>query len=134
MRHSPGVRVRLQSEQTHAQTRTPFVFVGNNEYEIEGMDLGGRRRLDRGTLVAYLAPRLGAADLPKLLALALAGRVRRTRTLESFATRELEIDTPGRRRLRVALDGEVRVMATPLRYRVLPGALAVIVPADQKTI
>jgi diacylglycerol kinase family enzyme len=34
-----------------------------------------------------------------------------------------------RARLRVATDGEVTVMETPLRYRVRPGALKVIVPA-----
>jgi diacylglycerol kinase family enzyme len=30
--------------------------------------------------------------------------------------------------LRVATDGEVNVMKTPLRYRVRPGALTVLVP------
>jgi 3',5'-cyclic AMP phosphodiesterase CpdA len=41
---------------------------------------------------------------------------------------ELEIDTR-RKHLRVATDGEVNSMVPPLRYRVRPGALTVIVPA-----
>lgn len=49
--------------------------------------------------------------------------------LESFATRELHVDTRARRAVRVALDGEVRFMTMPLRYRILPRALRVIVPA-----
>jgi diacylglycerol kinase family enzyme len=35
------------------------------------------------------------------------------------------------RRLRVATDGEVTVMAPPLRYRIRPAALPVIVPRAQ---
>ena len=129
MRAYRGLRVRLQAGSAQERARTPFVFVGNNAYETEGLRLGTRARLDGGTLLAYLAPRLHARDLPGLLALALAGRVRQSQTLESFPAADLEIDTPGRRRLRVALDGEVRVLATPLRYRMLPLALTVIVPA-----
>ena len=41
---------------------------------------------------------------------------------------ELQIDTPHGGRVRVALDGEILHMNTPLRYRVRPLALNVIVP------
>jgi diacylglycerol kinase family enzyme len=129
LRQYRGLRVRLETAHAHARARTPFVFVGNNEYETEGFRLGARKRIDCGRLFAYLAPRMHARDLPKMLALALLGRVRTTHSLESFPTSELEVDTPGRLRLRVALDGEVRVMTPPLRYRILPAALSVIVPA-----
>jgi hypothetical protein len=36
----------------------------------------------------------------------------------------------GRRRLKVATDGEVTKMALPLRFRVLEGQLHLMVPAD----
>jgi diacylglycerol kinase family enzyme len=42
----------------------------------------------------------------------------------------LYIDTRSKR-VGVALDGEVTVMETPLRYRVLPRALRVIVPKPE---
>lgn len=42
---------------------------------------------------------------------------------------EVCIDTP-HRRLRVATDGEVRQIDTPLNYRLHAGALRVIVPAS----
>jgi diacylglycerol kinase family enzyme len=129
LRHSRGLVVQLTSGHATVPERTPFVFVGNNEYETEGLHLGARRRLDCGKLFAYRAPRLRPRDLPKMLALALVGRVRRTHTLDAVPTRELDIHTPGRRRVRVALDGEVHVMATPLHFRIRPLALTVIVPA-----
>jgi diacylglycerol kinase family enzyme len=129
VRQYRGVRVRLETGTLTNTAVTPFLFVGNNEYQIEGIRLGSRLRLDAGRLYAYLAPRLRGSDLPKLLALALAGRVMDNHVLESMATRDLEVETPGRRAVRVALDGEVTLMTVPLRYRILPRALNVIVPA-----
>lgn len=126
LRHHRGVVVRITAEDSPHVARTPFLFVGNNEYHVEGLRLGARDRVDGGRLFAYLAPRVHARDLPKLLARALMGREHDT--LESFAAAALQVDTPGRRRLRVATDGEVAVMSTPLHYRVRPGELRVIVP------
>ena len=109
--------------------RTAFLFVGNNVYETEGLDLGARATLDGGRLAAYLAPRVHARDLPTLLARALTGRMSEAHVLESFVTDELHVHTPGRRRLHVALDGEVAVMQRPFSYRIRPRSLRVIVPA-----
>jgi len=130
LRQYRGVRVRLEAGALAGTAVTPFLFVGNNEYQVEGIRLGSRRKLDAGRLYAYLAPRLRGADLPRLLALALAGRAMETRVLESFATRDLEVETPAMRAVRVALDGEVTFMSVPLRYRILPRALNVIAPAS----
>lgn len=130
LRHYRGLLVRIDAGGSTERAHTPFLFVGNNEYQVDGIHLGARARLDGGRLHAYLAPRLRAQDLPKLLALALIGRARMHHTLECFATEALRVDTPGSPRLRVAFDGEVTSMATPLRYRVRPRALKVIVPAS----
>ena len=124
----PGVVVRVRNDRSTETFRTPFLFVGNNEYQVEGISVGRRARLDQGSLHAYVAPRLRARDLPKLGASALLGRATRNPSLRAFATDELEVSTPGRRMLRVALDGEVTHMVTPLRYRVRHAALEVMVP------
>jgi diacylglycerol kinase family enzyme len=129
LRQYRGLVVRIEAGDSTERARTPFLFVGNNEYQVDGLRLGARARLDAGRLYAYLAPRLRTRDLPKLLALALVGRARAHHTLECFATEELRIDIPGRRRVRVAFDGEVTHMSPPLRYRSRPRALKVIAPA-----
>ncbi|MEO8260138.1 MAG: diacylglycerol kinase family protein [Acidobacteriota bacterium] len=127
LRNYRGLVVRITSGESTHSLRTAFLFVGNNEYHVEGRQLGARDRLDSGRLFAYFAPRVHGRDLPKLLASAVIGRTHET--LESFDAVTLRVETPGRRRLRVATDGEVAVMATPLHYRVRTGALRVIVPA-----
>jgi YegS/Rv2252/BmrU family lipid kinase len=121
--------VRLTAGDAIERARTAFLLVGNNEYQVDGLSLGARPRLDDGRLFAYLAPRVHTRDLPKLFALALAGRARERQALESVAGTEFHVDTPGLRRLRVALDGEVIVLRPPLRFRVRPAALRVITRA-----
>jgi diacylglycerol kinase family enzyme len=129
LRHYRGMVVRIASGDAARISRTPFLFVGNNEYQIDGIGLGGRTRLDAGRLFVYLAPRVRTRDLPRLLAWALIGRAREHRTLESFPAVDLRVGTTRARRLRVALDGEVMRLNTPLHYRVRPRALRVLVPA-----
>jgi diacylglycerol kinase family enzyme len=113
--------------------RTPFVFVGNNEYEIDGVKMGERARLDEGKLFVYLAPRLRAHQLPLLLAKAVLGRARQSGDFEIVPATELWIGTSRVRRQRVAVDGEVGRMKTPLHYRPMPGA-RVVVPRDAMRI
>ena len=128
LRNYRGPEVRITAPDSTETARTPFLMVGNNEYQVDGSHLGERKRLDGGRLFAYLAPRVRARELPKLLALALAGRVRAHHALEVVAARELRVETAARSLLPVALDGEVVLMAAPLNYRVRPLALRVIVP------
>lgn len=128
LRHYRGLVVKITGGGPAETARTPFLLVGNNEYQIEGIHLGDRPRLNGGRLSAYHAPRIHARELPRLLVSALAGRARENHILESFLARELLVETPGRRSLRVALDGEVVRMTAPLHYRIRPLALRVIVP------
>ena len=128
LRHYRGLVLKITGGGPAETARTPFLLVGNNEYQIDGIHLGDRSRLNGGRLSAYHAPRVHARELPRLLALALAGRARENHILESFLARELRVETPGRHSLRVALDGEIVRMTAPLHYRIRPLALRVIVP------
>ena len=123
-----GVVVRVRIGDEAQAFRTPFLFIGNNAYQVEGLQVGQRSRLDGGRLFVYMAPRLHGRDLPRLAALALAGRVCANPAFEALAAESLEVATPGRYRIRVAIDGEVAVLETPLRYRIRPAALPLLVP------
>ena len=127
LKRYPFLSVRLTlGEQGHAR-RTPFVFIGNNEYQMQGFNIGERARLDGGTLSVYVAQRPTRFGLLKLALRALFGRLRQSREFHVFQAGEMVIETR-HRRLRVATDGEVTVMTPPLRYRIRPAALPVIVP------
>ena len=128
LRRYRGVTVSIDVDGRRRTWRTPFVFVGNNEYAIDGIRLGERARLDEGQLFVYLAPRLRARQLPLLLAKALIGRAKGSGDFEIVPAAELWIGTARVGRQRVALDGELRKMQTPLHYRTRARALRVVVP------
>lgn len=127
LRRYPFLSVRLMVDGQRLARRTPFVFVGNNEYAMQGLSIGARACLDAGVLSLYVAQRPGRLGLLRFALRALMGTLAQERDFDVLLAPEMEIVTR-RRRIRVATDGEVSLMQTPLRYRVRPGALTVIVP------
>ena len=125
----PLLTVRLSTEARELRRRTPMVFVGNNEYELQGLNMGSRKFLNRGKLFLYVTREMSRWRLLKIGLAALFGRLSDSHDFDAMAVREVSVQAR-RRRLRVALDGEVAVMRLPLRYRIRPAALRVIVPAD----
>ena len=128
LRRETEVYVRLEVESRRIVSRTPFVFIGNNEYEVEGIHIGAHKRLDAGRLFAYLAPRVHTRELPKLLTAALLGRAKQDGHLEVVSAEELWIETLYVRDISVACDGELLKLKPPLHYRSWPRALGVLVP------
>lgn len=124
----PFLDVHLEVEGAEAERHTPFIFIGNNAYAMEGFEVGTRECLDAGCLSVYLAQRRGRWALLALVARALFGRLRAAGDFEALTTSAVRIATR-QPRLPVATDGEVTVMDMPLEYRARPGALRVVVPA-----
>jgi diacylglycerol kinase family enzyme len=106
---------------------TPLVFVGNNRYETRLLALGRRSGLDEGLLWVYVARNASRAGVLRLAARMLLGRLEQARDFEAVATEELELRTY-RQHVRLAVDGEVLPMTSPLRWRARPRALAVLAP------
>lgn len=123
----PLLKVHLTIDGREVVRRTPIVFIGNNHYELAGLEMTRRSRLDEGVLSICVTREVGRLGLFGLLARALVGRLREARDFDVFEGQELWIET-NRRHLRVATDGEIEMMETPLRYRSRSGALTVIVP------
>ena len=132
LRRFPFLDVGVGVDGRQHARRTPFVFIGNNEYTMQGLAIGERQRLDAGVLSLYVAQRPGRLGLIRFAWRALWGHLAQERDFDVMLSDQFDIRTR-HRRLRVATDGEVTVMATPLRYRIRPRALAVIVPAIANT-
>jgi len=113
-----------------AIVRTPFIFVGNNQYTAQGFQLGGRSRLDGGRLSIFLAPDIGRFEILSLPVRALAGRLSSAPSFATFEADTVRVDVASRR-VSIAIDGELAVMTSPLVYRARPGALRAIVPATK---
>lgn len=127
LRRYPFLNIRLAIDGKELASRTPFVFIGNNEYEMETLNIGGRACLDAGELSLYMSERTSRLGLMRLAWRALFGGMRQEKDFIALCTKEIWIGTK-HKRLRVAIDGEVLVMEPPLHYRVRPRALRVLAP------
>jgi len=132
LRRYPFLNVRIAIDGTELARRTPFVFVGNNRYEMEGFRIGERARLDGAELSLYVANRTGRLGLLLLALRVLFKRLKQSKDFDMTAATSMQVETR-HDRLRVANDGELCYMRTPLNYRVLPAALSVIVPRPAAT-
>jgi len=129
LRRYAFMHVTLRIDGVERSLRTPFVFVGNNEYLMEGFSIGERGgSLCDGRLSVYVVHRPGRLRLLVLALRALVGRLRQAGDFEALLTTDVVIDSH-HRTLRVATDGEISTMQTPLRYRIRPACLRVAVPA-----
>jgi diacylglycerol kinase family enzyme len=121
------VHVRLAAAGDSERLKTPFVFVGNNQYAMSLFALGTRACLDDGHLSLYTANVSRRFSLVRIVILALLGRLEQTRDFQQRCVSEAWLDSRWWR-LRVALDGEVLSLAPPLHFRARPAALRVMVP------
>ena len=129
-RVSPFLKVGIVVDGKFFLRKTPFVFIGNNRYEMDLYNIGRRPALDEGKLSIYFLHRGGRLGVIRLLFRTITGRVKQWKDFEEVLAEDVSIQTR-RKRMHVAFDGEVSVVKTPLKYTILPKALRVFVPKPE---
>ncbi|HEY2736946.1 MAG TPA: diacylglycerol kinase family protein [Thermoanaerobaculia bacterium] len=126
--HALRLAITVDGQTLHRTTR--LVFVGNNEYRMSVFTQGERKGLDSGFLYLYLVKRPSRLLLVRLALRALVSDAGNTEDFESFCVPCFTIENRGKkeRKILVFLDGEVRSLAPPLRYRVRAKDLRVLAP------
>ena len=125
-RRYPVLSLQIDLNGRAYERRSSFVFVGNNEYRMQGFNIGERESMASGRLSLYVTQRTGRFGLLRLALRAVLRRLRQARDFDMVTACALVVRTP-HRHVRVATDGELNVMEPPLNYRIRPGALRVIV-------
>ena len=128
LRHFRRHRLWISAEGLEAPVRTPLLFVGNNRYEVNLFALGQREALDEGELCLYAIRAKSRAGLFWAGIRGTFGRLDQQRDFVTAHVREVEVSAD-RGVLTISADGETVRMETPLRYRIRPKALNLIVPA-----
>jgi diacylglycerol kinase family enzyme len=108
--------------------RTPLLFVGNNRYRVNLFALGRREALDGGELSLYAMRARSRVHLVWAAIRGVFGKLDQQRDFVTAHVPEAEIASD-RPTLILSVDGETLNMETPLRYRIRPRALKLIVPA-----
>ena len=128
LRRFPFMTLQMSIDGHDTRCRTPFLFIGNNRYEMNGLRIGRRSSLQSGTLSIYLAQRAGRRRLFVLALHALLGRLGSSNDFHVYDGQRLQIFSD-HAALGVAMDGEVTRLRTPLECRIHARALKVYLPA-----
>ena len=114
-----------------APLETPLLFVGNNRYETRLLALGRREALDRGELCLYAPLARTRLHFLGLGFRSLFGLTRQHDFVSLFGVEEASVRSR-HQALNVSVDGEAVTLETPLKYRIRPGALRLIVPSPSE--
>ncbi|MEO7540113.1 MAG: diacylglycerol kinase family protein [Pyrinomonadaceae bacterium] len=126
----PFVKVRIELDDRVFVRKTPFVFIGNNEYQMDFYNIGSRSRLNGGRLSIYFLHHGGRWGVVMLLVKTVFGVLRQAKEFETLSTKQVSLTTR-KKRVMIAIDGETRVIESPLDYRIRPKYLRVLVPRDE---
>jgi YegS/Rv2252/BmrU family lipid kinase len=108
--------------------RTPMLFIGNNAYDTTFSNLGSRTSLQDGQLWVMMPKSSSRMGLLSSFFKIIFGRENENDAL-SMETTGLTVNS--RRPVeKVAIDGEVVRLQSPLKYKILPKSLRVIVPVS----
>jgi diacylglycerol kinase family enzyme len=121
------LHILVSTGEKHIARKTPIVFVGNNEYELDGIRVPSRSSLTGGRLCVYIPHPTGRVKLLWFSLRALVGRPRTGEDFDAMLVRECRI-TSRHHLLRISIDGEVVRLAPPLDFEIQPGALRVMTP------
>lgn len=124
--------VTLDFEGGVRRLRTPTVVVGNNSLQLRRIGIAEADAVEQGQLVAMTVRPVGTWSLYALLLRGILSRLGDAEQVISFAFQHLTVGVGSKpRRVKVAMDGEIFHLQTPLRFDVAPGQLHLLVPDDE---
>ncbi|MDQ1830387.1 diacylglycerol/lipid kinase family protein [Massilia scottii] len=136
------ITVELNSKMRTLRTST--LFVGNNRLQMEQVGIAPlAERIEDGKLAALAPQVVGKFGMLALLLRGALGRLGDAPNLHAFGLASMTVrqrGLVGRRRIKVAIDGEVTHLDAPLVFRVLEGQLLLLKPvaaagaADQEPL
>jgi diacylglycerol kinase family enzyme len=125
-------RLRLALRGQERDVRTRSLFVGNNALQLHQVGIDDADAPEEGQLAAITVKPGRWWSLPGLLVRGALGRLGDADDIVTFPFASLTVKpagTHGRRRIKVATDGELNWLDMPLLFRVAPEPLWLIKPA-----
>lgn len=132
LRSRHQLRLRVESDGQTVSLRTPTLFVANNRLQLAQTGIHAQQieALAQGRLAGIAVRPIGTLALFVLLIRGLLGRLGDADNIQSFSFRRLTVMPKGMRRIKVATDGEIVWMQTPLVFEVAAEPLLLLVPAS----
>ncbi|MEO7855184.1 MAG: diacylglycerol kinase family protein [Rubrivivax sp.] len=127
-----SLRLEVEFEGRVRKVRTPTLFVGNNALQMEQMGLGLAQDIDAGRLAGIMLRPVRRLEILWLMGRGAFGGLGDADELVCLPFAKLTIRAArrfGRRRIKVAVDGEIVWMPLPLTFSVSPQPLMLIRPS-----
>ncbi len=132
VRYRQQLLLEIQHDNQRETVRTPTLFVGNNPLQLEQVGLPEVDAVQHQRLAAVLLRPMTPAALLWLAVSGAVGRLGDAENARDFAFTRMTVTSAGHRagqRIKVATDGEICWMQSPLEFRVAVHPLMLIVPA-----
>jgi diacylglycerol kinase family enzyme len=128
--------LEFEREGRRTIVRTPTLFVGNNRLQLQRVGVADDvvARVGEGDLAAVIVRPIGTWRMVLLMVRGAIGRLGDAEQVDSFAFRSLTVKVLGMRKFKLAADGEVGVMASPLRFSVAARPLLLMVPREEDRV
>jgi diacylglycerol kinase family enzyme len=133
LREHRSLTVEIEHEGRREVVQTPSIFVGNNPLQLEQVGLKEAEDVQHRRLAAVLVQPVSTAKMVWLAVRGMLGRLGEDDSVRDFPFQSMTVQPLGsspRRGIKVAVDGEVIWLQSPLRFRLAPQPLMLIVPAQ----
>lgn len=131
LRPHRSLRIEVEAKGRRETLVTPVLFVGNNRLQLSGVGIPEGELVEHHRLVAVALRPVGFFGMLALVVRALFGRLGEEVRVGSFAFERMVVRSRfGGRRFKVATDGEVAWLPSPLTFRVAREPLLLVRPDD----
>lgn len=124
--------VQIDSGSHNLRIRTLALVVANDALQLEQLGVELEEALDKGRLVSIVIDPMGTLALYGLLIRGLTSRLGDASSVKCFTCRDMLVNPTGKRRVRVAMDGEVTWMQPPLRFAAIEDSLQLLIPRAEE--
>ena len=110
-----------------------IIQVSNNPYQLESLTgFASRVRLDTGMLGLLAAKVAGPREAVDFVALEVTHRIRSFPGWIQWEAPDFEVRSNGP--IDIAIDGEAVTLPSPIRFRIMPGALRIRIPGTTRIV
>jgi diacylglycerol kinase family enzyme len=119
--------LEIEHDEGSELVRTPSVFVGNNPLQLERLGVPEAEDVQQSHLAAIIVRPVGTRTLLWLALRGALGQLGEDNNVRNFAFKRLSVRVRGQRKVKVATDGEIVWMPSPLRFSIAPQRLMLMV-------
>ena len=133
IRDRKELKLEVEVDGKKYPVKTPLIFFGNNQLQLAEMNLRIAECAEKGKVAGVVVAKSDKRTLFKILWQLVRGSLDNAPDVYSFSADEVKVHSK-RKKLTVALDGEIVEMQPPLKISVRKKALKIMVPNDSASV